>query len=75
MIKYYITTEGKNFLKINDEVLNATMLFIKNDIKIKSEVILYDSYQYLLNETIKTDSPWVESDETTFSDKLSQINP
>jgi len=75
MIKYYTTTEGKNFLKINDELLDATMLFIKNDTKIKSEVISNDSYQYLLNETIKTDSPWVESDETTFSDKLSQINP
>jgi hypothetical protein len=73
MIKYYTTTEGKNFLKIDDEILNGTMLFIKNDLKFKSDLKLNDSYQNLLNEIIKTDSPWIHLDESIFNDKLSQF--
>ena len=74
MVKYYTTTEGNNFLKIDNEILDVTMLYVKNDTKIKSNITTNESYQNLLSETSKNESPWIDIDESVFNDKLSQFN-
>ena len=68
MIKYYKTT--KQYIRINTENVDATFLYVSDDKKIKSDFVDGTSYQNLLNETIKQDSPWIEIDETTDNNLL-----
>ena len=68
MIKYYKTT--KQYIRINTENVDATFLYVSDDKKIKSDFVDGTSYQNLLNETIKQDSPWIEIDETTYNNIL-----
>lgn len=68
MIKYFKTT--KQYIRIDTENVDATFLYVSDDKKIKSDFVDGTSYQNLLNETIKQDSPWIEIDETTYNNIL-----
>ena len=72
MIKYFQTLENVNFLKIDTESLDATLLFIRRGQKFKSNVVNIESYNAML-EDVKNVDVWKESDETIFNDMLSQI--
>ena len=72
MIKYFQTLENVNFLKIDTESLDATLLFIRRGQKFKSNVVNIESYNDML-EDVKNVDVWKESDETIFNDMLSQI--
>ena len=72
MIKYFKTT--KQYIRIDTDNVDATLLFIDNDKKLKSNFIDTNSYQNLLSEITQQDSPWIEIDETTYNDILIQIN-